>query len=143
MTRGATLLELLLALAILAILLALGAPAAIAARDRSLVALQAHHLAAAHLDTRTAARLAGARAELVVTATGFHQRTWRAGGFLPSWSRPGPASDGVTLSGPATPMIFDSRGFMLGVGNRTYHLSRGSASTQVVRSRRGRLRIVA
>ena len=142
MTRGTTFIELLLALAILAILLALGVPSALAARDRALVAWHANRLAAAHADTRLAARLAGARAELVVTGTGYHLREWRTGAFVPIWSRPGPAIDAIVLSGPTTPMMFDSRGFMLGAGNRTYQLSRGSASTRVVISRLGRLRIL-
>ncbi|MDZ4674936.1 MAG: prepilin-type N-terminal cleavage/methylation domain-containing protein [Gemmatimonadota bacterium] len=142
MTRGATLLELLLAMAIMAILLALGAPAAIAARDRALVALQVGRLAAAHADTRTAARLAGARSELVVSASAYQQRTWIGGTFTPTWTRPGADADAVSLSGPTTPMTFDSRGFMLGVGNRTYILSRGTASTRIVISRLGRLRIL-
>lgn len=142
MTRGATLLELLLALGILAILLALGAPAAMAARDTALVALHASRLAAAHTDTRSAARLAGARSELVVSPAGYRQRTWAGGAFAATWSRPGPAIDAVSLTGPGTPMTFDSRGFMLGAGNRTYTLSRGSASARIVISRLGRLRIL-
>jgi len=142
MTRGVSLIELLLVLTILAILLALGVPSALAARDRALVALHAHRLATAHADTRLAARLAGARAELTVSATGFHLREWRSGAFAPSWSRPGPAVDAILLSGPTTPMTFDSRGFMLGAGNRTYQLSRGGTSTRVVISRLGRLRIL-
>ena len=100
MIRGASLIELLMALTILAILLALGAPSALAARDRALVALHANRLAAAHADTRLAARLAGARAELVVTGSGYQLREWRAGAFTPTWSRPGPAIDAITLSGP-------------------------------------------
>lgn len=142
MTRGATLLELLLAMTLLAILLALGVPSAITTRDRALVALHAGRLAAAHADTRTAARLAGARSELFVSPTAYRQQTWHGGAFATTWSRPGAAMDGVSLTGPATPMTFDSRGFMLGAGNRTYTLARGAASTRIVISRLGRLRIL-
>lgn len=142
MPRGATLLELLFAMAILAIVLALGLPSAVAARDRGLVALHARRLATAHADTRHAARLAGARAELLVTATGYQQRHWVGGGYIVTWTRPGAGVDAVLVSGPATPMVFDSRGYMLGVGNRTYTITRGSVSARVVISRLGRLRIL-
>jgi len=142
MKRGATLLELLLALAILAILVGLAVPLAVAARDRGLVMLHAHRLATAHADTRSAARLAGGRAELVVAPAAYQQRHWQSGSLVAPWSRPGPGHDAVTLTGPATAMVFDSRGFMLGAGNRTYLLTRGATSRQVIISRLGRLRIV-
>jgi prepilin-type N-terminal cleavage/methylation domain-containing protein len=142
MRHGATLLELLAALAILAILAAVAVPAAGLARDRALVALTARHLASAHTDTRTVARLQGARAELVITPTTYRQQRWSGTGFTPTWSRPGPASTGVALAGPNTPIVFDSRGYSLGVANRTYRLSRGRASLRVVISRLGRLRIL-
>jgi prepilin-type N-terminal cleavage/methylation domain-containing protein len=142
MKRGATLIELLLALAILAVLVGLALPKALAARDRGLVLLHAHRLATAHADTRSAARLAGGRAELVVAPSGYQQRQWQSGTLVATWTRSGPGQDALTLTGPTTPMIFDSRGFMLGAGNRTYVLTRGAASRQVIISRLGRLRIV-
>jgi len=142
MTRGTTLLELLLALALAGVLAAIGAPPVMATRDRMLVALQARHLAAAHADTRIAALLTGARAELSVTPTGYRQLRLLPGGLTPTWTRPGPAADGVLLTGPATPITFDSRGYSLGLANRTYRLTRGTASRQVVISRLGRLRIL-
>jgi prepilin-type N-terminal cleavage/methylation domain-containing protein len=142
MRHGATLLELLAALAILAILAAVAVPMAGYARDRALVALAARHLAAAHTDTRTVARLQGARAELVITPTSYRQQRWSGAGFSPTWVRPGPASAGVALVGPATPIVVDSRGYSLGVANRTYQVSRGRASLRVVISRLGRLRIL-
>ncbi len=142
MRHGATLLELLAALAIVAILAAVAVPAAALARDRALVALTARHLASAHADTRTVARLQGARAELAITPSSYRQQRWSGVGFTPTWVRPGPAATGVALAGPATPIVFDSRGYSLGVANRTYLLSRGRASLRVVISRLGRLRIV-
>lgn len=142
MRNGTTLLELLVALAVLAILAGLAIPAVGVARDRALVSLHAHHLAAAHADTRTAARLSGARAELTVTATGYQQSRWSGASFTPAWTRPGPASDGVSLTGSSRPMVFDSRGYSLGAANRTYQLTRGRASLRVIISRLGRLRIL-
>lgn len=142
MTRGTTLLELLLALVLAGLLAAVATPPIITTRDRLLVALHARHLAAAHTDTRLAALLTGARAELTVTSAAYQQRRLVGGSLAPAWSRPGPDADGVLLTGPATPITFDSRGYSLGVANRTYLLRRGAASRQVVISRLGRLRIL-
>lgn len=139
MPRGATLPELLAALAVAAILLALAAPAAAALRDRALLTLEARALVAAHADTRAAARRRGARVALVIAATGYEQRT--AGDSL-LWARPGPAREGITLTGPATPVVFDPRGYTLGVANRTYTLARGDRAVRVVMARMGRIRIL-
>lgn len=140
MARGTTLPELLIALAVLGVLAGIAVPAAGAARDRALVAWHAQALAAAHAGTRAAARRHGSRVELAVSAAALEQRLPGGGGTL--WTRPGPAQDGVALIGPATPIVFDSRGYTLGVANRTYRLTRGTAETRVVISRLGRLRIL-
>jgi len=142
MRRGATLVELLVVVGVLGILAGLAVPPALRARDRALVARQAQRIAAAHAATRSAALLAGARAELTIQGHALRQRQWRAGGFVVTWHRPGPAADAVTLSGPATPLVFDSRGYSLGAGNRTYRLHRGRDSATIVISRLGRLRIL-
>lgn len=142
MTRGATLWELLIALVVTAVIAGLAVPAAITARDRALVQLHARRLAAAVADTRQLAGRTGARADLVVTPQALHQRRLDLGSWRPTWTRPGPASEGVALTGPTTALVFDSRGYTLGVANRTYQLSRGRATTRVVISRLGRLRIL-
>lgn len=139
MRRGTTLPELLAAMTLLGILLAIAVPPAGAARDRAILLLHARALAAAHADTRSAALRAGARMELSVTPMAYEQRSL-AGTVL--WRRPGPAQDGVGLTGPATPIVFDSRGYTLGAANRTYRLTRGSREVRVVISRLGRLRVV-
>ncbi len=142
MRRGTTLIELLLALAILGLLAGVAIPGIAGARDRALVWRLARHLASAHADTRTAARQSGARAELTLTPNSYQLQRWNGTTFVPAWTRPGPATEGVTLTGPATPLVFDSRGYSLGAANRTYQLVRGRASRRVVISRLGRLRIL-
>lgn len=142
MRHGATLVELLVVVGVLGILAGLAVPAATRARDRALIAQQAQRIAAAHAATRSAARLAGARAELTIQGHALRQRQWTAGGYLATWHRPGPAAEAVALSGPASPIVFDSRGYSLGAGNRTYRLYRGRDSATVVISRLGRLRIL-
>ncbi|MFN2315695.1 MAG: prepilin-type N-terminal cleavage/methylation domain-containing protein [Gemmatimonadales bacterium] len=139
MRHGATLPELLAAMALLGILAAIAVPPAGAARDRALLLLHARALAAAHADTRSAALRAGARTELSVSPMAYEQRSL-AGTVL--WRRPGPAQDGVDLIGPLTPIVFDSRGYTLGAANRTYRLIRGSREVRVIMSRLGRLRVV-
>lgn len=139
MRRGATLPELLAALALLAVLLGLAVPEARAARDRALLQLEARALAAAHADTRAVAMRRGARTELVVSPARYQQRD-AAGAIL--WERPGPLREGIALTGPLTAIVFDSRGYSIGAANRTYTLSRGSRTLRVVISRPGRLRIL-
>lgn len=142
MPHGTTLLELLAVIAVLVILAGVALPAGIRLRDQALVTLHARELATAVTATREAARRAGARAELVAVASGYRLRVLHPQGIIPGWQRPGPARDAVSLAGPATPFVFDSRGFALGVANRTYVLTRGQARRQVVISRLGRLRIL-
>ena len=139
MRHGTTLPELLVAMVLLGLLLGLAAPRAKAARDRALLTLHARALAAAHADTRSAALRAGARTELSISATAFEQRSL-TGTLI--WRRPGPAQDGVGLTGPATPIVFDSRGYTLGAANGTYRLMRGGQELRVIMSRLGRVRVV-
>lgn len=139
MRQGATLPELLAAIVLLGLLLVLALPRAGSARDRALVMLHARALAAAHADTRMAAIRRSERTELEVTPARF---TLRATGGSVLWTRTGPLEDGVALAGPATPIVFDPRGYSLGAANRTYTLTRGGASARVVISRLGRLRIL-
>jgi prepilin-type N-terminal cleavage/methylation domain-containing protein len=139
MRNGATLPELLTALALLGILLAIAVPPVGAARDRILLTLHARALVAAHADTRAAALRSGARTMLSISPAAFEQRSL-AGDLL--WQRPGPRHDGVDLLGPTSPIVFDSRGYTLGAANRTYRLSRNGVELRVIMSRLGRLRVV-
>jgi len=142
MNRGATLWELIVVLLVLAIVAGLAVPSARTARDRALVHLQARRLTGALADTRQLAGRTGARADLVISPLALHQRRFDHGTWRPTWSRPGPAGDGVSLTGPGSALVFDSRGYTLGVSNRTYLLSRGPTTVRVVISRLGRARIL-
>jgi prepilin-type N-terminal cleavage/methylation domain-containing protein len=139
MRHGTTLPELLVAMVLLGLLLALAAPRAGAARDRALLTLHARALVSAHSDSRASAVRAGSRTILSISPVAFEQRDL-AGVVL--WRRPGPAQDGVELVGPAAPMVFDSRGYTLGAANGTYRLMRGDQELRVIISRLGRVRVV-
>jgi hypothetical protein len=57
------------------------------------------------------------------------------------WSAAGPASNGVTFTGPSHPMIFTPVGITAGVSNGTYTVRRGDAWRSVIISRLGRVRM--
>jgi Tfp pilus assembly protein FimT len=139
MTRGATLLELLLALLVLALLAALAVSRVIDVADRAAVAVQAarvrHALEAARgtglrLGTVAALQFGAGVWEVRVTLNGVETVAWRSPGI----------ADDVTLEGGGEPLRFGTAGLAVGVSNRTLRLRRGTAAREIVVSRLGRVR---
>ena len=137
--RGYTIAELLVVLALLALLLAMAGPQAVRWRDAFAVRAARDDLAAALAWTRVAA-VSGAGARLVVEPDPARFRTLTTLGDL------GPAADlgdryGVEFETPAAPteIAYDA----LGIGrlaSRTLILRRGAARAGVVISAYGRVR---
>lgn len=139
MRRGFSLVELVLVLALLALLLGIAVPPLARALDRIEVASAASQIAAAHSRARM---MAISRSRVLVLSVdsaslSIHLR----GSTSHLWSDTGPAGSGVSLSGPARSFTFSPEGFSLGLSNASLHLSRGSATRTVVISRLGRVRI--
>ncbi len=139
--RGASLLELLLALVVLAILLAIALPrlgaigdaaALRAARSDLVTALDAARGAALRLGTDVELRDDGATRTLVPALTGPDSQ--------PIWHGPVAALHGASLSGLASPIAFGPAGIAVGAANRTLTLHRGQHSLVLVLSRLGRMR---
>lgn len=142
MNRGVTLTELMLALAVLGVLLAIGISGLKVPLDSFAVDRAAHEVAAAHQRARMAAVLTNRTAELLVSAESLVIRLTPALDTGSYWQQPGPAQHRVALSGPTRPFRFRPAGISYGFSNGTYSLTRGSARRDVIVSRLGRVRIV-
>jgi prepilin-type N-terminal cleavage/methylation domain-containing protein len=141
MRRGVTLLELVVVLALAGILAGFALPAArrwgaVIATDRS-----AQAVVAAHRVARFTAIMRSRRTLLDVRAESLTVRAVQGADTVTLWVHPGPQAHGVTLSGPARPLVFASTGIPLGVSNATFRLDRGGVVRRVVVSRLGRIRI--
>ncbi len=139
MRSGFSLIELVLVLALLALLLGIAVPPLAGALDRIEVASAASQIAAAHSRARMMA-ISKSRV-LVLRVDSASLSIHLRGSTSHLWSDTGPASSGVSLSGPVRSFTFSPEGFSLGLSNASLHLSRGSATRTVVISRLGRVRI--
>lgn len=139
MTRGTTLLELLLALVVLALLTALAVPRVIGLADRAALSVEATRVRAALETARGAGMRLGTVAALQLGAGAWEVRAVFDGVETVAWRSPGIAA-GVTLEGAGEPLRFGPAGLAVGVSNRTLRLRRGSAVREIVVSRLGRVR---
>lgn len=145
MRRGYTLVELLVALAVIALLAAIVVPGSARQADRTAVEHQATRILLAYRMAWSAARAQQRLALLRITADSLAIRTVRTAGdadtLLASLS-PGPAVAGVALLSPPSTFVFGPDGIGLGVANATHVLARGDAIRRVVVSRLGRVRVM-
>jgi prepilin-type N-terminal cleavage/methylation domain-containing protein len=145
MSRGVTLLELVIVVAIVGILAGIVVPSSAALADRLAVEHQAARLLVAYRSAWVAARAQQRLAILRISADTLAIRTVRSAGSpdtLLAWSAPGPSVAKVTLSSPAHTSIFGPDGLGLGLSNTTHVLVKGGATRRVVVSRLGRVRIM-
>jgi prepilin-type N-terminal cleavage/methylation domain-containing protein len=140
MRKAFTLPELMLTLALVAILTGLSLPHLSGAIDRIEVEGAASRLIAAHQRARMIAITRGQVVLLSIDSTQLSITSQRGKDSL--WSDPGPASAGVDFAGPARRFIFSPQGITLGLSNATIQLSRGTTTRRLVISRLGRIRIV-
>jgi prepilin-type N-terminal cleavage/methylation domain-containing protein len=141
MSRGVTLIELLLVLVLIGTLTAMGGPRLAGTLDRLAADRAAREIAAAHLRARLTAITEGQHSLLTITADSLVIRLSESSDSAPRWWSRGAAADGVTLVGPSRPITFAPTGVTIGVANATYTLRRGAASRRVVISRWGRVRL--
>jgi type II secretion system protein H len=140
MRRGATLIELVLVLAIIGILTAIAEPRVRGFNDSLAVDRAALEIVSAHRRARINAILQSRVIELTISASQLSMRP--RGAAADTWRAPGPAAEGVALAGPSRVIAFSPVGISIGLSNGSFPLSRGAASRTVVVSRLGRVRIV-
>ena len=140
MRRGATLIELVLVLAIIGTLTAIAEPRVRGFNDSLAVDRAALEIVSAHRRARINAILQSRVVELTISASQLSIRP--RGAAADTWRTPGPAAEGVALAGPGHVIAFSPVGISIGLSNASFPLSRGAASRTVVVSRLGRVRIV-
>jgi prepilin-type N-terminal cleavage/methylation domain-containing protein len=138
MKQGFSLPELMLVLAVVGLLLAIGVTNLVRVTDQLSVQAAATQLMAAHQRARM---MAIARSQVLTLRVDSSTLSIAArAGDAPLWSSSGPANSGVSLLGPAQRFTFSPEGLTLGLSNATLRLQRGSSTRSVVISRLGRVR---
>lgn len=139
MKNGFTLVELMLALAVLGLATGIALPRAAELRNSLLVEREASRIVAAHRRARISALASGRSAVLSVSATSLRIRL--AADTADLWRSSGPEAEGVALAGSERRMTFSPLGYTTGLSNATLRLTRGRAQRTVVVSRLGRVRV--
>ena len=140
-TRGTSTVELLVVLALVALVAGLVIPTLRYAMDQLAVGNAAQELLRAHREARSTAATSHRVALLTIAADSIVLRTAQGGDTTLVWRHPGPATQGITMTGPAHLFRFIPYGYSIGASNATYTLSRGSARRKVIIARYGRVRI--
>lgn len=140
MRRGTTLLEMLLALAVIGILLAISATRIGAVLDAGRVRHVAAQLVGALEVARGSAIRLGGSVTLHLEDARWEVHRVRGTDTSVVWTAPGHALAGVEIAGVGAPIRFGAAGLAMGVANRTLRLSRGTVTRTVVLSRLGRVR---
>ena len=140
MSRGYALVELLLVLALLALLAALGWPRLAAIADRQGAARAADRVALAHRRARMLALAQGRPVLLVLRSDSLLVRWKDTTGTI--WRAAGPGADGAALEPAADSLAYAPNGFAIGVANGSYRVRRGREAAEVLVSRLGRVRVV-
>ncbi len=132
----------MVALAVLGIVGGIVVPKSASWRDRMLVERHARAVVTGYQRARLAALLGSARTVFNAGALGYEVWVLRAGDSTLVWRAPGPATDGVSFSGPAR-TAFAPAGITMGLANGRFEFLRGGISRTVVASRLGRLRVTS
>lgn len=140
MRRGFTLPELMLILALVAILLGIALPSLSRAMDQIMVEAATSHLVAAHQRARLMALARGQVLTLSIDSATVS--ILPRSGAAPLWQAAGPAAAGVHLDGTIQQFTFSPEGYTLGLSNASLVLRRGSSARTIVISRLGRIRVL-
>lgn len=139
---GHFLTELVVVLALVALVTAFGAPSLKHAFDRRLVESAAQQIVIAHREARLAAFSSQRLALLRLAADTIELRLTDHGPDTTLlWRRPGPAMFDVTVTGSPRIIRFVPGGYSIGGSNTSYTITRGVATRKVVISRLGRVRV--
>ena len=141
MRNGFSLPELLIALAIVGIVTAIGLPRTRGLLDSLAAENGARQIMAAHIRARMIATSSGRVALLDLHPDTLVIRTVLGTDTTLAWQTAGPRTAGIVLTGPAHPLVYSPLGVTMGASNGTWHLAYRSAARDVIVSRLGRMRI--
>lgn len=140
-TRGHSTVELLVVLALVGLVAGFVVPTLRYAMDQLAVGNAAQELVRAHTEARSTAATSHRVALLTIAADSIVLRTAQGGDTSLVWRHPGPATEGITMTGAAHLFRFIPYGYSIGTSNTTYTLRRGAAQRKVIIARYGRVRI--
>ena len=141
MRQGLTLVELLIAVTLAALLGLIALPRLSAPLAGIRAEQEAHRIAAAHTRARMIAVTSSRVALLRISADSMTIRTVEGADTLLRWRGPGPAAAGVGLAAPNRTLYFSPIGITYGVSNGTWTVTYRGAVRRVIVSRLGRVRI--
>ena len=139
MRSGFSLVELLSALCVLAVVLGFAFPRFTAIADGAAVREEAARVAGAIDMARGVAVRFQQTATLALSDSSYSVQTLTGVDTLMAWQSHGAAWNGVLLSGAGAGITFGASGIATGVANRTLVMRRGAAIRRVVISRLGRV----
>ena len=140
MSKGFTLLELIVVVAIAALLLAFWVPRAARLMDWLATERAVRDVTTALAVGRNGAVMQSTRARIVIDTDTLRIDRWGVQGWEPWWRTPGPASYGVGLEVSNHVVTFGPTGMGWGVSNTTIVLRRGSQAETITLSRVGRVK---
>jgi len=140
MSKGFTLLELIVVVAIAALLLAFWVPRAARLMDWLATERAVRDVTTALAVGRNGAVMQSTRARILIDTDTLRIDRWGAQGWEPWWRTPGPASYGVSLAVSIRVVTFGPTGMGWGVSNTTIVLRRGSQAETITLSRVGRVK---
>ena len=140
MTRGFTLVEILIAVVVITVAAAVVSPTVGRWRDRLLVARALNDVRAFYHHGRLASIVGGRRVRLVFTADSLVAVVELPAGDSLLLRRPGPSALGVSLTASNSTVRFYAGGVAAGPGNTTLVFGRGAVADTLVTSRLGRIR---
>jgi len=140
MSKGFTLLELMVVVAIAAALMALGFPRAARLMDWIKTERAVRDVLTALAIGRNGAVLQSTRARLTIATDTLRIDRLGAQGWEPWWRTPGPSRHGVALETSNPVVIFGPTGMGWGASNTTVVLRRGSQAETITMSRVGRVK---
>ncbi|HVH67251.1 MAG TPA: GspH/FimT family pseudopilin [Gemmatimonadales bacterium] len=140
MRRGLTLCELMLVLAVLAVVMAITLPRLGGLLDWIAVDTAARNVTGSIAVARNAAVMRGTQGRVLIASDSLRIDRWLGDTWGPLLRWPGPAEQGVRLDVSNPAVVFDAVGLGWGISNTKIELRRGDRVATITVSRVGRVK---